>query len=47
MKSWELLRELFAPKGIKYFAGLAGRSGFTSGKDLAMPGPSIRRIGPC
>ena len=26
MKSWELLRELFAPKGIKHIAGLLGRS---------------------
>ena len=26
MKSWELLRELFAPKGIKHIAGLVGRS---------------------
>ena len=28
MKSWELLRELFADKGVKYFAGRLGRSRF-------------------
>jgi len=28
VKSWELLRKLFAPKGAKYFTGLLGRSRF-------------------